>query len=275
MNIGCFSGGGSYGAYTIGVCKRKNPIYDITIGCSTGSLIAPLAVLGEWSRLAEAYTNVTQKSIFNVNPFKKNGNVKIFKSLFRLLIGKQSIGENYNLLDLIPVIFTKKDYERIIELKKEVIITVCNINSTFNQTEYIYLSKTPYKEFVKYMWASTCVPIICNSYKVNNAEYVDGGTTEVAPLNKALEYNPTNIDLYLHSIKPKIGIKKFTTNIFQKIIRIGKIQRDEIRLNDILEALTTHKNIINISYLPYEFSENSLTFDKEIMKKRLELGYLI
>ena len=71
INILALSGGGSDGAFGVGVLKGwsdsgKRPEFDIVTGVSTGALIASLAFLGpEYDAvLEEAYTTTTNKDVF-------------------------------------------------------------------------------------------------------------------------------------------------------------------------------------------------------------------
>jgi len=95
------SGGGSKGSWGSGIIsylvEEQNKSWDIVIGTSTGSLIAPLAVIGKSEQLKKAYTSVTNKSIFNVEPFNKKGKVRIFNALWRVLTKKTSLGVANNL----------------------------------------------------------------------------------------------------------------------------------------------------------------------------------
>ena len=110
------SGGGSWGAWGGGTiqglieCKGKD--YDIVVGASTGSLLSPLSAMGELDRLREVYTSVTQKDIFNVNPFNKKGEINIWNVLWRVVFVnawskifkkeiKPTLGESKNLRELV------------------------------------------------------------------------------------------------------------------------------------------------------------------------------
>jgi hypothetical protein len=64
-------GGGARGAWGAGYAQyltRKNGPYKVAFGTSTGSLMIPMIILNDLTTLKTAYTSVTQKSIFNINP---------------------------------------------------------------------------------------------------------------------------------------------------------------------------------------------------------------
>jgi predicted acylesterase/phospholipase RssA len=70
-NILALSGGGSYGAFTVGVLNGwsrtdKRPEFDVVTGVSTGALVAPYAFLGPKydAVMKKAYTELRQKDVF-------------------------------------------------------------------------------------------------------------------------------------------------------------------------------------------------------------------
>ena len=73
----CMSGGGSYGAFTVGVLygwtkTGERPRFDVVTGISTGALIAPLAFLGpEYDEtLREFYTELEQRDVYRRRPVR-------------------------------------------------------------------------------------------------------------------------------------------------------------------------------------------------------------
>jgi predicted acylesterase/phospholipase RssA len=70
-SILALSGGGMYGAYTVGVLNGwskvgNRPTFDVVTGISTGALIAPLAFLGleHDPHLTRSYTSITRRDVF-------------------------------------------------------------------------------------------------------------------------------------------------------------------------------------------------------------------
>ncbi|HQR07730.1 MAG TPA: patatin-like phospholipase family protein [Gemmatales bacterium] len=71
----CLSGGGAYGAYTVGVlygwsCLGTRPCFDVVTGVSTGALIAPYAFLGSSydQHVRELYTTMDARDIYKLKP---------------------------------------------------------------------------------------------------------------------------------------------------------------------------------------------------------------
>lgn len=143
------SGGGARGAWGGGVAEnlvvnQKND-YDVVIGTSTGSLMAPFVANENFGTLKHMYTNVKSKSIFNVNPFKvkrdTDGEVseikpKFLKAIFRIIFGKKTLGESKNLRKLIYSTYSNDVYEDILTNGDEFIVTVTN----FSTSDLFYFS---------------------------------------------------------------------------------------------------------------------------------------
>lgn len=71
----CLSGGGAYGAYSVGVLygwtqRGDRPCFDVVTGISTGALIAPFAFMGSShdAQLKELYTSIDSRDIYRLKP---------------------------------------------------------------------------------------------------------------------------------------------------------------------------------------------------------------
>lgn len=268
------SGGGSWGAFTVGRISFVKKEYDLAIGCSTGSLIAPFALLGKYDLLKEAYSSVNNESVFNVNPFNKKGHIKILNSLIRLIRGKRTLGENENLLKLIKKYYTLEIHNEILLSGKDFIVTVCNISKTPYSTKYVSIKDCGYDTFIKYIWASCSVPIVTSIVEINGEEYVDGGVTEGVPLSFILNKDPDEVDVYLHEIDKKQEKISFITDIFHFTTRLINIMRQEIR-NDDLKKYNSNNDTsykLSLKYIPKELPKSALFFDKELMTSWIKEG---
>jgi len=140
------SGGGARGAWGGGVAeslhKKEKFNYDLAIGTSTGSLLVPFVISKNFEKAKESFTGVTQRSIFNVNPFKKKegkqDQIKFLPAIFRIVIGKRTIGESKNLKKLILRDIPIDVYEQMLDY--QFMVTVVN----FSTAETRYFSNTDY-----------------------------------------------------------------------------------------------------------------------------------
>ncbi|MEK6878276.1 MAG: patatin-like phospholipase family protein [Nanoarchaeota archaeon] len=276
MKVAVIGGGGAWGAYTVGKMTAMDKEYDILIGCSTGSLISPLASLRKWDKLIEAYSNVSQENVFNVNPFDKNGKLKKLQSAWRIIKGEKTIGETCNLRKLIKRYFTEQIYNLIKNKHKEVIVTVCNLSDKEKRTEYKSINDYSYEEFVDYIWASANIPFISSLVYTKEGIFVDGGVTETLPLIKAIELGAKEIDCFIHRVEFETDKRKDIKNSLHLLGRLFNVSREEISYNDILTGKQKSELLkdvnINFYYLPYQLSKYSHIFEPEEMRKWIELG---
>ena len=270
METALITGGGDYIAFTIGRLKALNKDYDVVIGTSAGALISPLVAIGKLGEAEMAITNITPNKIFNLNPFNKNGNIKIFNTIKRILLGKRTLGENKNLFSLIKEFYSEADHQTLINSKKIVYVTLCNTNKADYPGEIVCLNECTYEKAVLYMWASASVPVVCSLVKIDNYEYADGGTTLNVPADFLVENGIKKMDVFLHTTEPLNEDRPNVKNIFNTIGRIIKWQRQKVQFDQILSLSLKNKSVkAKLYWLPYQPKEHSLTFDKDIM-----IGYM-
>ncbi|MEM6526503.1 MAG: patatin-like phospholipase family protein [Bacteroidota bacterium] len=192
------SGGGARGAWggslAMKLCRKYD--YDVVIGTSTGSLIAPFVLIKDSTNLERAYTNATQKQIFSVNPFKtkgsKKGEIKYFKLAKRVILGKETAGKSKNLRKLIDREINVNKYDSMIS-KGEFIATVVE----FESGSVFYKSSIDFSDnrnqMLDWIWASANQPIFMTLYKTKDTipskknYWIDGGIRENVAAIKALE----------------------------------------------------------------------------------------
>lgn len=279
-HAGVIGGGGAFGAYTVGKLSALKPSYDLVIGVSTGALIAVYAALEDWDRLVDRYTSVSQSDIFTVNPFNSKGHPKVGLTVYAALVsfatGRLNIGSSKALKNLIDTYFTKEDYDAIISSGKEVIVTTTNFTHKGEKSVvYHSIKNTDYETFKLAMWASCNVQPFMSPVWINGELHYDGGNVEVLPISHAVKLGAKKIDAYshlVHNYKEKRGHVK---NMFHLLGRSISLWRDEIEMGDIREGIinSTIKRIpINLSMLPHKLADNSLMFDKQLMRGWVEIG---
>ena len=274
------SGGGSKGAWAGGaiqyLIEDLGKDYDLYIGTSTGSLLAPLTSIRELNVLKKGYTSITSEDIFSVNPFDKNGNIKLWKAFFRVLMMKKTLGETENLRKLIKLHFKEKHFEKLYKSDKEVIAVVSNL--TDKRVEYKSSNENKYEDFVDWIWASCNSPIFSSIVEKDDSQYADGAIYEHIPIQVAIENGATEIDVIVLSPEGFGVVKrKKVNNVLQYFFRLIEILMRKIAKDNIdLEKLKSHgiEIDINIYYTPYSLTENSLMFNKDEMLKWWQEGYI-
>ena len=297
------SGGGSLGAWGGGVAEslvnEHNNHYDVVVGASTGSLLAPLVAAEDFTTLKNGYTTITDRDVFSVKPFHtsgaKKGQIKKFQAFIRLILpGAKSLGESKNLKKTIRRFYTEEHYEGLKRSGKTHIATVVNI--TKDSTEYKSSKDHSYEEIVEWMWASANAPLFMSLHKVKEygekTYYTDGGVKEGLPLNygirAALETGADYVDVIIHSTPNShhkdmeksdvIGLLGRTIEVFLSENR----QNDLSAANGIISAMAedcdeNRADMITVTYyfmpedhyntIPYEF-----IFDKDEMSSMWEKG---
>jgi len=228
------SGGGARGAWGGGVAeslhKKEKYSYDLAIGTSTGSLLVPFVISKDFEKAKESFTGVTQRSIFNVNPFKKKegkeDQIKFLPAIFRIVIGKKTIGESKNLRELIRRDIPIDVYEQMLDY--EFMVTVVNFSTAetryFSNKAYdtrVYncaelerkalkecqkKKDSVYNEMINWIWASGNQPLFMSLLKtkvdtamrtmksgrtkpiINKHFWVDGGIRENIAVLRGMQY---------------------------------------------------------------------------------------
>lgn len=295
------SGGGCKGSFAGGIIQylieEEGQDYQIYVGTSTGALLIPLTALNEIDKLKEAYTTVSQKDIFDINPFKvinnRNGQVKVkinkwnvlrnlmpkikFKRRFPFVYfkkGNVSFGRSYKLKRLIKRFLTEKNYQALLNSDKEVIVSVLNL--TEKELEFKSCNDYLYEDFVDWMRASATVYPFMSIVNKDNKQYIDGGVVELTPVQKALDRGATEIDVIVLKEESPASNSEIIRNPFHGILTMVHLMsfhlnKSKLRLSKLK---TDEKHVkLRIFHLPRPLTNNSLVFNKEMMAKWWDEGF--
>jgi NTE family protein len=271
------SGGGSKGSFAGGILEylinEKKYDWDVLVGTSTGSMLVPLISVGEIEKLKSQYTNITNKDIFSVDPFNKKGKIRILNLIWRLIRGKNSIGEVKNLEKLLREYYTETDFNTSIQKNKDVFVTTTNVTDSIS--EYIHQKNNDYEMFCDYIVASASIPIVFPIKRLNETDYLDGGIIDPIPIQKAIDEGCDEIDIIILSAEqqPKRPVMENMVNVAINTIRLMNIEitRDDISIGNLEGDLQNVK--LNIYRTPVSLTKNSAIFDKEEMRKWWAEGY--
>lgn len=281
--------GGSKGAYAVGVIQYYYSLgktYDILVGSSTGALISTMVATGNLDKLAKAYTNISHKDIFKISPFKikksKNGvhkySINTVGALYNMFYKKRaSLGDSITLREkTIPKFFTREDYRKIIKDGKD--LNVCVSNLTLERGEVKNITDYTYNEFCDWIWASTCAPPFMSIPEIDGYEYIDGGVMEMVPVEQAILKGADEIDvIILDREYPEISNIEKVRNILHFIIKMQNMMMNKIKKQSInlgaLSHLAKKKVRINFHYTERRLTNNSLIFDRDMMKQWREEGF--
>jgi predicted patatin/cPLA2 family phospholipase len=273
------SGGGSKGAFAGGVAQYLMEVggreYDIFVGTSTGSLLIPHLATGNIKKLYDIYTNVNQLSIFSLNPFvvrKKDDReyvtINFLTTFLQFVKGKRTFGESKALRRTIRKNFTHFEFQYILDIHKEVVVTVSNLSK--NKVEYKSIKDFSYDEFCEWIWISCNYIPFMSLVTKNGFEYGDGGLGCVVPIQEAIRRGAKVVDAIILESENMDKNKVLGKNPFSLMLSIYGFVLDQIEYHDISEGMLAAKHNgveLNLYYTPTKLTENSLVFNKKLMKK--------
>lgn len=234
-----FSGGGSRGAYQVGVWKALNELdikCDIVTGTSIGSINAAIYVLGDLDKAIELWKQISFKSVFE-EEFDYKSQKDKFKVKLKYLKSSIKGGiEPSNLKDLI----TKNiDINRFYESN----INYGLVTVTYPKLKVIELTKKDIEKdkLVDYIIASSTVFPMFKVKEIDNNKYVDGGFKNAIPVDLAI----------------KLGAEKI---IAVDISLYGRGRKN-------------YRNLDIVKIKPRNNLGRPLTFDRDISKRNINYGY--
>jgi len=281
------SGGGSKGSFAGGVAEylinEEKQDYDMFVGSSTGSLLIPHLSIGNIDRIKEAYTNVTQRDVFKVCPFKittdKDGNLKStmhhMNIIKMFLKRKKTFGDTSNLRKTISQIFNADDYRKVKASGKKVIITASNL--TKNTIEYKHVSDNSYEDFCDWMWISSCFVPFMSLVEKNGCEYADGGFGNYIPIEEAISNGAKEIDVIVLQPRHRTTENLKTRNAFDVLLQSMGFMLNQIVYDDILlghyQSIYNKDIHVRFFFTPRVLTEYSFHFDPITMKQWWKEGY--
>jgi len=285
----CISGGGSKGSYAGGIVqflKESGKDWGFYAGTSTGSLMVPMIACNEIDKLKMAYTSITPEKIFKLNPFivknVKNGEFKFsinHASIAKNLIfnkGK-SLGDSSNLRKTLEEFLTEEFYNKIKQLNKDVLVSVCNL--TLESIEFKSILSENYNDFLDWMWASSSAPPFMSVVEKNGYDYVDGGLLRFVPLLEAIQKGSTEIDAIIlmeEGGTPNPEKVKNVLHLISKMIKIFLIsrKREDTNLSQLFKSIEDDREVLlRIYYTPRKMTNNPYIFNSSTMKSWWEEGY--
>lgn len=270
MNILVLSGGGSHGAFQVGVLKylmthEDGPWYRAFCGVSVGSINATF--------LAQ-YT--TRNSIQGLVDLWENlSDDKVKKRWFPF--GKLHALWEKGMYDTSPLretLTTYFDHQKLLNTGNKLRIGAVNISTL----EYkIFTEEHP--DIVSVMMGSSAFPLVLPASEIDGDYYVDGGVRTVAPILAAMNIpGVKRIDIILADKR----VDKHNKPAPKNTLDVGKASLEaamsEIFHNDILIAIlkneAEHSNIEFRIFEPKEcLSQDPMNFDHDPVMEMISIGY--
>ena len=249
------SGGGSKGAFAVGVLKRLFEVYpnldfDMIVGTSTGSLMAPLLAMKDIASLETLYSNQKTENIVNTGRLGDR-------------LNEVSIFDASPLQQLLELTISDQFYEEIKTSGKDIYLTTVCL-----QTE----------ELVVFTTAEN--PVTATRYetrKIENADhfrravlasanpgyqYVDGGVREYAGIQMAIDNGATEIfTILLSSGKKEVDTKEYK-NLFSILMKTIDIFTDDVGKNDLIVPMQFNDAIDYIDSVKKKMKRDGISTDK-------------
>lgn len=242
--------------------------YSYFAGSSAGALFCVFLNLYQTKGMIPFNTiaGIKESDIYSYNPYK---DVKIWEDgrnyytsyklkwsiIWRLLMGKTSLGETRNLYHLLSSMFEYKDYISFCSRGIDLLVTATDyqtgqlvVKSIRDKSkEYNDYCEEDYERFLDFVYASTCASPIMEGYEIEDRYYVDGGFTNNVPITPILnKYDDVDvIDVILLNSNIASDQSK-PKNILQSIGRLFNIllynnASDEIDLSNALATIKEQK----------------------------------
>ncbi len=231
-----FSGGGSRGAYQIGVWKALNELNitcDIVVGTSIGSINAALYVQGSLELAEKMWKEINFTTVFDEDYEAKNN-----KELYRKYFKSARNGG-------IEPINLQNNLDKFLNLDKfyESDINYGLVTVSYPKMKEIQLEKKKIArdKLTDYIIASSTVFPVFKIKEIDNERYVDGGFKNAVPIDLA----------------KKLGAEKLIIVNISIVAKNLKVEKSE--------------NIVMIK--PNNKMGFPLKFDSKIAKRNMRYGY--
>lgn len=276
------SGGGSKGAWQIGVLKyfQQQNLYvegfDIICGTSVGAINA--AGLSQFQK-GFFHEGISYCEDIWMREVVKTSSIWHWR-FPRYIAGfwNKSLGDTKGLRKILEKnIDPRSIRDSGIKLRIPAVNLVDGNLTYFNEE---------FPNIVEAIMASAAFPIFFPPVRINSGLYLDGGIRDIAPLKAAIKEGATEIVVLStenpYAIKPKSNIGNVTSVAFRTI----EIIMNEILLNDIKRCLKVNykiqngtmksngKKVINIKvYFPIHPLVRPLDFNKKLIEANITSGY--
>lgn len=244
-------GGGSRGAYHIGVLKALKELgynYSAITGTSIGAINAAMVVQGDFERAQDIWKKMKYSTIFDVEDgvIDKVTNINFNLETIKYLYQKISSTLKNKGIDTskMRTLLEKNISEKKVRDSNILygLVTVCLSEL---KPEELFIDEIPKGELIDYIMASSCLPVFKRA-KINSKSYIDGGMWDNCPVDML--------------------IKKGYKNIF--VVRVFKRMRIRNYKNIVKEKGVTLHMIEPVDVLP-----SILKFDSKSTNELIEMGY--
>ena len=274
------SGGGSKGAFQIGVLKRwmgdHQQDYDIMCGVSVGALnIAGL------SHVPKGNPQEAVAWLENFWLTKVTGNNAIYKRWFPFgRLHSLWMGSVYDSSPLIKLVKENIDLSQVAHNGRKLAVgAVC-----LDTGEHVFGTEQD-PNFADWVLASSSFPVFLTPIEIGGKLYSDGGIVNITPLGQAIRMGADEVDVIMcsdpfvrdnwgsdsHAAVPGLIIRSLNLMSDQ----ISRFDIEEIGLkNDLADVNPKYRKVKVRVVIPSKpLGVDSLTFDPDKIKSMIDQGY--
>lgn len=212
-----FSGGGSRGAYQVGVWKALretglDSLVTAVSGCSVGSLTASMFVQNAYDALVEVWSSLKKEDVLFPRYKTRDLPIDIQHLGQQVQPEKAGVASMFSWLGLLQIADKYTSFADIKKRNLDLYIAVTDITTPTGHPDYItpvlkFYRKEQYgvaryisikdistkEDFLSALLASCAIPGIYSPVKIKGIEYYDGGLAEKHPLEPLLQTDCTDL----------------------------------------------------------------------------------
>ena len=238
MRAVVLSGGGSKGAYQIGVWKtlRKLKIkYEIVTGTSVGALNGAMMVQKNYYKAYKLWSNISMEKMFDGKFENYDDTISLYKEYFKNFV-KNKGAKPSGLDTIVNDILNKNRF-----YKSKIDFGLITFNKTNKKPKILQKKDIPENKLKDYLIASSSAYPAFTTREIEGTEFIDGGYYDNIPINLAIDMGADEaivVDL------TTIGLRK-----------------------------ATKKKIKTIKIIPRNDLGSFLLFDKDLARRNIKYGY--
>ncbi len=188
------AGGGSRGAYQIGVWKALRELdyrYTIVTGTSVGALNGAMMTVGDWEQSEQIWSQISTEKILDYTPEGDISSARVqkkaLKAFLHRVIKERSIDQTPLKGLLSQVIDVNKIYDSPVDFG---LVTL-----TYPKLQPVQLFKEqiPKEHFIDYLMASSAFFPAMRAYPIENQKFIDGGYYDSMPVQMAIDHGATQV----------------------------------------------------------------------------------
>lgn len=271
------SGGGSKGAYSVGVVKallESGRKYDVIAGVSVGSLIASHMAMYKPEDQLNGYA-----ALERIWYEKVTGNKSIYKPWapgFLTYIWSLWKGGIYSMKPLRKIIESEFDPSKLENSGVPLYVGVVSLQSGKYRGVSVD-STTEKQKAVDWVWASCIYPILFPAVEIDGEQWFDGGVRDVIPVKDILMNHSdiTHIDAVITS--PRVGgvpqQKKKFSSVVSVAVRGAELLSDEVYASDLTGFCSKAGVDLKIYDPSVQPNDDSFRFDPEEIRALIKKGY--